>query len=144
MDHVVFTDAQAQEMVRLLDGSKTMIIRGATGRKLPHGRVHRGDRLYFINNNGEGVVKATGSVTHVINSERLSEEESIALVQAHQAALQLTAKQFKRWAGKRYLVLIEVGGVEAIAPFSIDKTSYGNMDDWLPVGEIDTVRLAAE
>ncbi|HEX3031499.1 MAG TPA: hypothetical protein VHS59_04560 [Bacillota bacterium] len=58
MDHVVYVDAKAKEMDRLLDGSKTMIIRGAAGRKLPYGMVKPGDTLYFINNNGEGLVKA--------------------------------------------------------------------------------------
>ena len=116
-----------------------MIIRGATGRKLPYGRVEMGDRLYFINNNAEGVARAIGTVTHVLNSEKLTPEESIALVKQHQDKLQLTDKQFKRWAGKRYLVLIEVGDVEAIEPIRIDKSSYGNMDDWLPVGDINTL-----
>ncbi|GIL08910.1 MAG: hypothetical protein BroJett033_4210 [Chloroflexota bacterium] len=139
MDHVVYVDTQADELARLLDGSKRMILRGAAGRKLPHGRVNVGDRLYFINNNGEGAIKAVGSVTQVINSEKLSEAESVALVEQHQQALQLTDKQFKRWAGKRYLVLIEVGGVEAITPVDIDKSSYANMDDWLPVGDIRSV-----
>ena len=144
MDHVVYVDAQADELARLLDGSKTMIVRGATGRKLPHGRVHAGDTLYFINNNAEGGAKATGTVTQVINSEKLSAAESVALIEAHQAMLQLTDKQVKRWAGKRYLVLIGVAEVRAIAPIAIDKRDYGNMDDWLPVGDIETVRAAAD
>lgn len=25
--------------------------------------------------------------------------------------------------------------------FPIDKSGYGNMDDWLPIGEIDSVRI---
>jgi len=139
MDHVVYVDAQAEELAHLLNGLTTMIIRGATGRKLPYGRVEMGDRLYFINNNAEGVARAIGTVTHVLNSEKLTPEESIALVKQHQDKLQLTDKQFKRWAGKRYLVLIEVGDVEAIEPIRIDKSSYGNMDDWLPVGDINTL-----
>lgn len=141
MDHVVYVDAQADELAQLLDGSKTMIIRGATGRKLPYGRVDVGDRLYFINNNAEGAARAVGTVTAVINSDKLNPEESAALVEAHQDKLQLTAKQFKRWAGKRYLVLIEVGDVQSIEAIPIDKSEYGNMDDWLPVGSIDAVRL---
>jgi len=32
MDHVAYLDAKAKEMDKILDGSKTMIIRGATGR----------------------------------------------------------------------------------------------------------------
>lgn len=141
MDHVVYLEAKANELERLLDGSKTMIIRGATGRKLPYGRVSEGDILYFINNNAEGVIKAKAVVNTVYNSEKMSSEESISWVKKNQNKLQLTDAQFKKWAGKRYIVLIEVKSVEEIESFEIDKSSYGNMDDWLPVEKIETVRI---
>ena len=69
-------------------------------------------------------------------------DESISLVEQHQDKLQLTSSQNKRWAGKRYLVLIEIGEVEEVEPFIIDKSEYGNMDDWLPIGNIKKVNLA--
>ena len=108
MDHVVYTDTRAKEMEKMLDGEKTMIQRGAAGRKLPYGKVNPGDTLYLINNNAEGLVKARAAVTSVFNSERMSKEESRALIIENQGKLQLSEKQYKRWAGKRYLVLIEV------------------------------------
>ena len=140
MDHVVYLDAQARELENLLSGQKTMIIRGATGRKLPHGRVQAGDVLYFINNNAEGPVRAKAVVSAAIHSEKMTEADSHALVQQYQPKLCLTEKQLARWAGKRYLVLIEVAGVESVSPFAIDKSNYGNMDDWLPVEKIELVR----
>jgi hypothetical protein len=133
MDHVVYLDAKAKELDLLIAGEKSMIIRGAAGRKMPYGRVELGDVLYFINNNAEGVVRAKSSVTSVFNSEKMTREESTQLVESNQSKLQLTPQQFKRWAGKRYIVLIEVGQFEEITPFEIDKSDYGNMDDWLPV-----------
>jgi len=139
MDHVVYLDAKAKEMENLLSGVKTMIIRGAAGRKMPYGRVSSGDVLYFINNNAEGVVKARAVTKMVINPDKMSKEESVVMVEVHQEQLQLTTTRFKRWAGKRYLVLIEVEAVETIEPFSIDKSDYGNMDDWLPVEDIKSV-----
>lgn len=139
MDHVVYLDAKAKEMEVLLIGKKTMIIRGATGRKMPYGRVSSGDVLYFINNNAEGVVKAKAKAKRVINSEKMSKEQSVAMVEEYQDKLQLTASQFKRWAGKRYIVLIEVEEAEQLKPFPIDKSEYGNMDDWLPVEDIEGV-----
>jgi hypothetical protein len=139
MDHIVYLDAQAKELENLLAGKKTMIIRGATGRKLPHGRVDAGDVLYFINNNAEGGVRARANVKSAFHSEKMTEEESRALVKKNQPKLSLTEKQVKRWAGKRYIVLIEVANIEEIHPFAIDKSAYGNMDDWLPVGRIKSV-----
>lgn len=140
MDHVVYLDAKANELESLLSGKKTMIIRGAAGRKMPYGRVNSGDTLYFINNNAEGVVRARAKASRVIHSQKLSKEESAGLVEENQEKLQLTPKQFSRWAGKRYIVLIEVEDVSEVTPFAIDKSDYGNMDDWLPVMDIESVR----
>jgi hypothetical protein len=140
MDHVVYLDAKAKELDLLLSNKKSMIIRGATGRKLPYGRVNVGDILYFINNNAEGVVKAKARVLSVYNSEKMTTGVSVALVNNNQDKLQLTDKQFQKWAGKRYIVLIETEKAQAVKPFAIDKKEYGNMDDWLPVEKIDRVR----
>jgi hypothetical protein len=148
MDHVVYVDAKAGEMEKLLNGSKTMMIRGAAGRKLPYGRVSVGDVLYLINNNAEGVAKAKGVVSKVIdnesefNGEKMDKEQSTALVEEYrgEGQLHLTDKQFKRWVGKRYVVIIEVNDIEEVEPFEIDKSNYGNMDDWLPVEDVESVR----
>jgi len=83
-----------------------MIIRGATGRKMPYGRIYVGDILYFINNNTEGIVKSRGVVNSVYDSDKMSTEESKSLVKQHQDKLQLSDNQFKKWAGKRYIVSI--------------------------------------
>ncbi len=141
MDHVVYLDAKANELDKLLSGKKSMIIRGAAGRKLPYGRVNVSDCLYFINNNAEGKVRAKAIVKDVLNSEKMDKETSIELVRKNQDKLQLTEMQFKRWAGKRYIVLIEVSDMTELEPFNIDKSDYGNMDDWLPVEEINSVKL---
>lgn len=140
MDHIVYLDAKAKELDQLISGEKSMIIRGATGRKLPYGRVNPGDVLYFINNNAEGKVRAKANVTSVFNSEKMTPEESVQLVESNQSKLQLSPGQFKKWAGKRYIVLIEIAQFEEIAPFEIDKSNYGNMDDWLPVEQIKRVQ----
>lgn len=141
MDHVVYLEAAAKELGGLTSGTKTMIIRGATGRKMPYGRVNIGDTLYFLNNDAEGLIRARAMVKSVLNSDALTSEESTNLVESYQAQLQLTDKQLKRWSGKRYLVLIEVTQVTLVEPFRVDKSAYGNMDDWLPVGDIESVRL---
>ncbi len=142
MDHVVYLDHKANELEKLLSGQKTMIIRGAAGRKMPYGRVEMDDTLYFIENDSSGVIKASGIVVSVLNSEKLTPEESIALVDAHQDKLALSKGQYQRWAGKRYLVLIEVNKLVELVPFKLDRQEFGNMDDWLPVGSIDQVRYS--
>jgi len=141
MDHVVYVDAKGGEMSKILSGVKTMIIRGAAGRKMPYGRVDQGDALFLIENDGSGLVKARVAVSSVMNSEKMTKDESISLVEENQEKLQLTGTQYKRWAGKRYLVLIYITDAEELIPFRVDKSDYSNMDDWLPVGDIEMVKM---
>jgi len=141
MDHIVYVDTKAREMEDLVMGIRSMIIRGASGRKLPHGRVNEGDILYFVKNNGKCEVKARGVVSSVLNTEKLTVEESFETIIRNQDRLQLPDKQFVKLAGKRYLVLIGLNEIEEVEPFMIDKTSFINMDDWIPVGKIDTVAV---
>ncbi len=60
-------DTKAKELEKLLSGEKTMIFRGVAGRKLPYGRVEAGEPLYFIENNGNGLIKAKTLVKSVYN-----------------------------------------------------------------------------
>jgi len=141
MDHVVYLDIKSNELENLLSGKKSMIIRGATGRKVPYGKVNVGDILYFINNNAEGEIKAKGVVSSVFNSEKMTKDESIALVKKYQDKLKLTAKQFQKWSGKRYIVLIEIKNIKKIQYFQFNRDIFKNMmDDWLPVENIETVK----
>ncbi len=88
-----------------------------------------------------GEVRARGTVSSVFNSEKLTVEESFETIIRNQDKLQLPDKQFERWAGKKYLVLIEIGDIQEIEPFSIDKTRFSFPDDWLPVGDINFVSV---
>ena len=63
MDHVVYVDAKAKELAEILNRNKTMIIRGAAGRKMPYGRVCQGDTLYLIENDGSGLVDVVPEIT---------------------------------------------------------------------------------
>jgi len=141
MDNVVYLDYKAKELDNLKSGKKTMIIRGAMGRKLPYGKVNEGDILFFIENKGDGLVKAKATVSEVLNSEQLTKEDSLKLIESNQPKLLLDNGLMKRFGGKRYLVLISIKDFCEIENFKIDKSEYGNMDDWLPVGNIDNVAI---
>lgn len=142
MDNVVYLDYKAKELENIRSGKKTMIIRGAMGRKLPHGRVNKDDVLYFIENNGDRFIKGKASVVNVFNSDKLTKEESIEIVEQNQEKLHLNKELEKRFSGKRYLVLITIRDFKEIEPFKIDRSEYGNMDDWLPVENIEKVKLS--
>lgn len=137
MEHLVYCDAKAKVLEKILNGSKTLIIRGAAGRKLPYGRVLIGETLYFIENIGDGLIKAKATVKEVFNSEKMATEESKKVVSEHQDKLNLTDAQIKRWAGKRYICLVEIENVTKIELLKIVRQD--NMDDWITVESIATI-----
>jgi hypothetical protein len=137
MEHLVYCDAKAKVLEKILNGTKTMIIRGAAGRKPPYGRVFESETLYFVENNGDGLIKARAVVKSVLNSEKMTEEESKVLVAENQDRLNLTKAQIERWAGKKYLCLVEIKDVEAIEALTLARQS--NMDDWITVEKIGSI-----
>lgn len=137
MEHLVYCDSKAKVLEKILNGTKTMIIRGAAGRKLPHGRVFEGETLYFLENNGNGLIKAKATVKSVFNSEKMTEDESKALVAQNQGSLNLTDAQILRWAGKKVLCLIEIKDTQPIEPLVLNHQS--NMDDWITVEDISSI-----
>lgn len=135
MVHLVYCDDKSKELSKILEGSKTMIIRGAAGRKIPHSRVFENEILYFMEK-GTKKITAKAVVTHVQNFVKLSEEEITNTIEKNQDKLQLTDKQKERWH-KKCLCLVEFSNVEKIAPLDFDH--QGNMDDWLIIDKIEDV-----
>ena len=73
MVHLVYCDDKSKELNKILDGSKTMIIRGAAGRKIPHSRVFKDEILYFMEK-GTKKITAKAVVTDVQNYVKLIDE----------------------------------------------------------------------
>ena len=138
MEHIAYCESKAKELDNLLAGNKNMLIRGATGRKLPHGRVAPGETVYLLENDGSGIIKAKGIVSDVFHSEALTPEESAGLIESHMDRLKLTEAQKKRWSGKRFLCLVGLENITEVEPFSYVREK--NMDDWIIVNTIDEVR----
>lgn len=135
MVHLVYCDDKSKELSKILDGSKTMVIRGAAGRKIPHSRVFAGEELYFMEK-GSKKITAKTVVKDVQNFVKLTDEEITKTIEDNNAKLQLTDKQKERWH-KKCLCLVEFDNVEEIKPLDFDH--QGNMDDWLIIDKIEDV-----
>lgn len=99
MVHLVYCDNTGKRGERVPDkilcGTKTMVVRGATGRKIPHSRVHVGETLYFMEK-GSLAVSAKATVKDVKNHVKLTEDEINAAFSENAAKLNLTDKQRER------------------------------------------------
>lgn len=135
MVHLVYCDNKEKELLKILDGSKTMIIRGAAGRKIPHSRVFKDEILYFMEK-GSKKITSKAVVVDVQNFIKLNDEEITRNIEYNNDKLQLSEKQKKRWH-KKCLCLVEFSNVEEISPLEFDHQS--NMDDWLIIEKIEDV-----
>jgi hypothetical protein len=135
MVHLVYCDDKEKVLEKILEGSKTMIVRGAAGRKIPHSRVFEGEILYFMKK-GTGKISATATVVNVQNYVKLSEDEIVKTLEENQSMLNLSNKQKERWH-KKCLCLVEFKDVKEIEPLEFDHQS--NMDDWLIIEKIEDV-----
>jgi len=139
MVHLVYCDDKEKVLEKILDGTKTMILRGAAGRKIPHSRVFQGETLYFMKK-GSALISAKAIVSSVQNFVKLSDEEIQKVLDENQGKLNLTEKQKIRWH-KKCLCLVEFSNVKKIEP--LDFEHQGNMDDWLIIEKIEDVVVSS-
>ena len=122
MVHLVYCDNAGKRGEKVLDkilaGTKTRIVRGAAGRKIPHSRVFEGERLYFMEK-GSGEVTATALVKEVKNFVKLSDEEITKILVENQSKLNLSDKQKVRWH-KKCLCFVEFEDVKKISPLAFE------------------------
>ncbi|MDM8534831.1 hypothetical protein QUF55_09055 [Clostridiaceae bacterium HSG29] len=135
MVHVVYCDNKEKELEKIIEGTKTMIIRAAAGRKIPHSRVFEGEKLYLMEK-GSKQITAMAEVKNVQNYVKLSEDEINDVLKKNQEKLHLSEKQKKRWH-KKCMCLIEFNNLNEISPLEFEKQS--NMDDWLIIEKIEDV-----
>ena len=135
MVHLVYCDNKEKVLEKILDGSKTMIVRGAAGRKIPHSRVFDDEILYFMKK-GSKKISAKARVKNVQNFLKLTDQEIKETLEKNQDKLMLSEKQKERWH-KKCLCLIEFDYLEEITPLDFDH--QGNMDDWLIIEKIEDV-----
>lgn len=139
MVHLVYCDNAGAKGEKVLDkimsGTKTMVVRGAAGRKIPHSRVFSGETLYFMEK-GTKQISARAVVKDVKNFVKLSDEEISRILDEFQPMLNLSEKQKTRWH-KKCLCLVAFEDVQAIPVMEFDH--QGNMDDWLILDKIEDV-----
>ena len=135
MVHLVYCDDKDKVLEKILSGQKTMVVRGATGRKIPHSRVFEGEVLYLMKK-GTAKITAMATVDSVQNFVKLSDEEIVRTLEENQERLQLSEKQKERWH-KKSLILVGLKDVKEITPLDFDH--QGNMDDWLIIEKIEDV-----
>lgn len=144
MVHLAYCDNTGKkgdrELDRIISGQKTMVVRSAAGRKIPHSRVFEGEKLYFMEK-GTLKVSAQAAVVSVQNYVKLTGDEIARVFDGNEEKLALTDKQRERWH-KKCICLVEFAQVPPIEP-ALEFEKQSNMDDWLMIERIEDVLAGA-
>gem|GEM_PF-320240 len=139
-DVMEFKYNEGKELEELINGEKSMIIRGSAGKKSPlGGRAKENDILYFVEKGGNMEITHRGLLTKVIEKYKMTPEESTEFIEGFGQELNLSEKQKTRWYGKKCIGLYEVSHLEKIEPFYYDREK--NMDDWIITDNLEDIQL---
>ena len=139
-EHLVYLNDKAKELEKLINKEKTMIIRGAAGKKCPlGGRAKINDDIYFVETGGDMTVTYKGIISQVIESEKMTPEESEAFIKKYEKELNLSKDQYTRWNGKKFIAVYKISKLKEITPFKYNREN--NMDDWIITDDINKIKL---
>lgn len=139
MNHLVFADARAGELEKILSGMKTMLIKEFDPAQPAVHPINPGDSLYFLRDKDDCAVRVKASVIRTLfvpNKEDLSHTLKVM-----QPRLQLTEDQYNLWAAKQQALLVEFGSAQKIAVIHVITDKITDRSGWIA---FEDFRLIAE
>jgi hypothetical protein len=129
MKYLVYLDARAGELERILSGVKTMLIKEFVPAYPPERPINPGDSLYFLRGKDECAVRVKAIVVRVLlvtNKEDLSQT-----LKAMQPRLQLTEEQYNHWSVKQQVHLVEFASARKIGVIHVAPENTVERSGWI-------------
>lgn len=139
VDNIVFLNKKFKGLEKIIQGEKTAESRWANGKKFPHGKVNKGDRLFF-KSTGKPVT-ATAEVIDVLNLNKLEKDEIQEIIQKYNDKICMCEEEVAIALQKKCGFIVFFDGVKEIDPIEIDKSSFGSMADWIIVDDINMITM---
>jgi uncharacterized protein Yka (UPF0111/DUF47 family) len=142
MNYLVFLDAWAGELEKILSGVKSMVVKEIEPKQAAVRPVKRGDILYFLRNKDECDlrVKATVKSIQLISSE--FDEDLSHYLKEMQAKLQLTEEQYNYWSIKKQVLLVEFECAQKLDVIHVAPSKIVDKSDWIAFDDFKLVTQA--
>ena len=139
MNHLVFLDAQAGELEKILSGVKTMLIKELDPAHTAAQPINLDDSLYFLRNNDDCAVRVKATVVRVLPTKERSDEDLAHVLKELQPRLQLTEQQYNHWSAKQRMLLVEFDSAQKITVIHIASKEITDHSDWIPFEEFSQI-----
>lgn len=139
MDHVAIMKKSWGLIPKVLNGEKTIESRWYQTKRAPWNKIKKGEMIYF-KNSGEAIT-AKAEVSEVMEFEITEAQQVAELLNKYAKVIGISDDPNQWEVRPRYCVLMRLVSPQAIEPFQIDKTGYGNAAAWLCVEDINKISL---
>jgi hypothetical protein len=131
MNYLVFLDASAGELEKILSGVKSMVLKEYEPTQSPFHPVSPGDSLYFLRNNDECDLRVKATVVRVLFFTKKLNEDLSHYLKEMQPKLQLTEEQYNYWSVKKQVILVEFESAQKIGVIHLALDEVKDQSDWI-------------
>jgi len=140
MNHLVFLDAQASELEKILSGVKTMLVKEFDPAQTNAHPVNPGDSLYFLRNKNECALRVKATVVRVLFLTNSLDEDLSHTLKEMQTKLQLTEDQYNHWSAKKQVALVEFEESRKIPEIRIAPDKIKDQTEWIDFEDISLIK----
>ncbi len=135
MNYLVFLDAQAGELEKILSGVKTMLVKQFD----PVQPVKPGDSLYFLRDQDDCSLRVKATVVRVQFFPRPLNDDLMTILKEMQPRLQLTEAQFNCWSAIGQGLLVEFESAHKIAGIHVAADKITGRSGWMAFETLDRI-----
>jgi hypothetical protein len=139
MNHLVFLDAKAGELEKILSGVKSMILKEFDPLQPIDHPVRPVDNLFFLRNNNECELRVKATVVNVLVLAKNMEEDLSHTLKEMQPRLQLTEDQYNYWSAKQQVLLVEFDCAQKISVIRVAVNTGTDRANWIPFEEFSRI-----
>jgi hypothetical protein len=139
MNHLVFLDAQAGELEKILSGIKSMVVKEFDPARSAGQTVRAGDDLYFLRNKDECTLRVKATVVRVLFYTNAVDQDLSHTLKEMQPRLQLTEDQYNHWSAKQQILLVEFASAHKIDVIHVAPNKIADRSDWIAFEEFGLI-----
>ena len=131
MNHLVFLDAQAGELEKILSGIKSMVVKEFDPARSVGPAVRPGDNLYFLRSQDECALRVKATVVRVLFYTNAVDQDLSHTLKEMQPRLQLTEDQYNHWSARQQILLVEFASAHKIDVIHVAPNKVADRSDWI-------------
>jgi hypothetical protein len=131
MNYLVFLDAQAGELEKILSGTKSMLVKEFDPARTTDQPVNPGDSLYLLRNKEEYALRVKATVVRAQFIPNDMHDNLSHILKEVQPRLQLTEEQYNYWSAKQKVLLVEFNSAHKIDLIQVASKKVADRSNWI-------------